>query len=80
MRKPRAKFVLAAVREVAERPAGPPWHEGRTFYSCPRCSAQSELTKEGASHPPVLACWNCDGTMRQWIPPQVMADQEAAGG
>lgn len=76
----RSKIAPAAVPFPAlpPKPAGPPWHEGRTFYSC-LCSAQSELTKAEPVHPDVLDCWNCGGkgSMRQWVPSAVKREREA---
>lgn len=82
MRKPRAKAAPAALAPLpgVEPRSGPPWHEGRTFYSCGRCSAQDERTKEHLSHPLALDCWNCggEGSMHQWVPPAVKREREAA--
>jgi len=54
----------------------PRWHDGRSFYSCRRCSSESELTREDAIHPLDLPCWGCGATMRQWVPPAVQRDRE----
>lgn len=77
MRRPR---VMAAPMPKAEPRSGPPWHQGRSFYTCGRCSAQDERTKEHLAHPLALDCWNCGspGGMLQWTPPAVRLDREAS--
>lgn len=78
-RRSKAAPTALPFPAIPAKPAGPPWHEGRTFYSC-LCGGQSELTKAVPEHPDVLDCWHCgkEGSMRQWVPPAVKREREAA--
>ena len=77
----RSKAAPAALPfpAIPAKPAGPPWHEGRTFYSC-LCGGQSELTDAVDDHPAALDCWSCKepASMRQWVPPSVKRDSALA--
>jgi hypothetical protein len=74
---PAAEPRAAPKAKEGERP----WWTGRTFYSCPICSAQDERTHEHKDHPDTVDCWqkDCPGQMAQWVPPTVQRERLRLG-
>jgi hypothetical protein len=82
VKRPAKITAPRAFPMVPPERSGPPWHQGKTFYSCGGCCAQSELGPESLAHPLALDCWQCGapGSMHQWVPPQVALERKAAAG